>query len=77
MTGSAERNGAGEGERTGIWMTGWEKRVWIVVKSENRSTTRIHGHLAYLGSAKATQRHGAFYSIKTVSYLRAAGLLVW
>lgn len=22
--------------------------------------TRIQGHLAYLGSAKATQRHGAF-----------------
>lgn len=77
MTGSAERNGAGEGERTGIWKMDWEKKVWIVVKSENRSMIRIQGHLAYLGSAKASQRNGAFYSIKTVSYLRAAGLLVW
>lgn len=75
MTGSAERNGAGEGVRTGIWMTDWEKKVWVVVKIGEQKYDQ--NSRAFGIFRKATQRNGAFYSVKTVSYLRAAGLLVW
>lgn len=68
----------GRGRRKDRYMSdGLGEKGLDCSESENRSMTRIQGHLAYSGSAKATQRNGAFYSLKTVSYLRAAGLLVW